>query len=209
MPNVPAPTIAQHDAAQRAFRFFNRALFAGKLPNVMLNFSRKANTFGWYCPEVWANGKRVIAEISLNPDTFHRPILETYSTLVHEMVHHWQAVFGKPARKGYHNREWSEKMRDIGLQPVSSQLGVDSDVGQSMTHVVIPLGEFETACQRIEKDAVIPYTAISLAPRAKAKKAKANKVKYTCQSCEANVWGKPDLHVRCEDCDESFLADSE
>lgn len=33
-----------------------------------------------------------------------------------------------------------------------------------------------------------------------------NKIKYTCGDCGCNVWGKPDLRVRCEDCDRSFEA---
>lgn len=28
-----------------------------------------------------------------------------------------------------------------------------------------------------------------------------NKVKYTCPACGCNVWGKPGLRLRCEDCD--------
>jgi len=33
-----------------------------------------------------------------------------------------------------------------------------------------------------------------------------NKIKYTCGGCGANVWGKPGLRIRCEDCDSRFQA---
>lgn len=33
-----------------------------------------------------------------------------------------------------------------------------------------------------------------------------NKIKYTCPGCGCNVWGKPYLRIRCEDCDERLEA---
>lgn len=37
------------------------------------------------------------------------------STLLHEMVHHWQYRFGTPGRRGYHNIEFAAKMLEVGL----------------------------------------------------------------------------------------------
>lgn len=37
-------------------------------------------------------------------------------------------------------------------------------------------------------------------------KMKKRKMKYTCVGCNINVWGKPGLRVRCEDCDMTLLA---
>ncbi|MCH8618522.1 SprT-like domain-containing protein [Undibacterium sp. TS12] len=34
-----------------------------------------------------------------------------------------------------------------------------------------------------------------------------SKTKYSCPGCLANLWGKPDLRVRCEDCDMLFLTE--
>lgn len=31
-----------------------------------------------------------------------------------------------------------------------------------------------------------------------------NKIKYTCPACGINVWGKPRLRIRCENCDRRF-----
>jgi len=36
-----------------------------------------------------------------------------------------------------------------------------------------------------------------------------NKIKYTCPGCGCNAWGKPQLRIRCEDCDRSLLTVSE
>ena len=40
----------------------------------------------------------------------------------------------------------------------------------------------------------------------KQQKLKKRKMKYTCVSCGINIWGKPGLRLRCEDCDLSLLA---
>lgn len=37
-------------------------------------------------------------------------------------------------------------------------------------------------------------------------KIKKRKMKYTCVGCNINVWGKPGLRLRCEDCDMTLLA---
>mgnify|MGYP006176264503 CR=1 FL=1 len=36
-------------------------------------------------------------------------------------------------------------------------------------------------------------------------KIKKNKSKYSCPVCDTNIWGKPELRVRCERCDRSFI----
>lgn len=33
-----------------------------------------------------------------------------------------------------------------------------------------------------------------------------NKIKYSCPGCGCNVWGKPGLRIRCEDCDTRLAA---
>jgi hypothetical protein len=63
------PTREQFRAYEAAFDYFNRELFDGKLPPVMLNFSRKARSNGFYCPAAWLRGEgEAVAEISSKPD---------------------------------------------------------------------------------------------------------------------------------------------
>ena len=59
------PTSEQFLAYQAAFDYFNAALFDGRLPPCVLNFSRKARTHGFFCPDAWAKGETKAAEISL------------------------------------------------------------------------------------------------------------------------------------------------
>jgi len=39
------------------------------------------------------------------------------------MVHDWQKEFGKPGRGRYHNREWAEKMKEIGRLAIRLPIG--------------------------------------------------------------------------------------
>jgi len=64
---------------------------------------------------------------------------------------------------------------------------------------------------RIPRSCVGVFRASSLidedAIGKKKQKRKESKLKYSCPLCDANVWGKPGLHVRCDDCDVSLVSD--
>jgi len=87
-----------------------------------------------------------IDELSLNPEYFMsgNPI-EVLQTLVHEMVHIWQYHHGKVSRAGYHNKQWSETMKRIGLMPSTTGRPGGKPIGQNMSDYVISGGAFETA----------------------------------------------------------------
>ena len=104
---------------------FNRELFGGLLCDCMITLPRRnRRTLGYFWAQrfVEIGGTDRTDEIALNPQHFlHQPMRETLSTLVHEMVHLWQQHHGKSGRGRYHNREWAEKMKQVG--PVSIQYG--------------------------------------------------------------------------------------
>jgi len=80
-------------------------------------------------------------EIALNSGTFaQRTDEEILSTLVHEMVHHWQGHFGKPGRGRYHNHQWADKMEALGLVPTHTGLPGGRKVGQLVTHSIVAGG---------------------------------------------------------------------
>ncbi len=109
---------------QVAYEHFNRELFAGELPPCLITLQRSKRCRAYYSPDRFARGDKrrgnveYTDEIAMNPLYFGmRTPLETLSTLVHEMVHHWQRRLGTPTRRAYHDREWSAKMVGVGLQP--------------------------------------------------------------------------------------------
>jgi predicted SprT family Zn-dependent metalloprotease len=205
------PTKAQFAAFEQQFTYFNDALFGGQLPSCILNFSRQANTLGFFAPERWQHEEKgeVRHEISLNPS--HLASLhpgELASIIVHEMCHLWQWEFGqKKSRRGYHNEEWADKMEEVGLVPTSTGKAGGSRVGQHVRHYVDLKGRrFFNAFVKMPTEYILPWSCDEPEGRTRRgpQPASRNKVKYTCLACGANVWGKPNMHVICGDCDERF-----
>ena len=71
------------------------------------------------------------------------------STLVHEMAHVWQQTYGKPPRKGYHDRQWAAKMLEVGLQPSTTGEPGGKETGQSMSHYILPGGRYAEAFAKL------------------------------------------------------------
>lgn len=199
---IKKPTPQQFGAYQAMFDHFNKLLFKNQLKSVILNFSRRASAHGFFAPERWSDeNDKHLHEISINPEQLKRPVEETAATLVHEMVHLWQQDFGNPSRTGYHNKEWAAEMNRVGLKPVSlDQPG--HEVGQKVTHEVVLDGAFAVAFKKLPPVALLPFRCDPEVGRAAS--LSRNKSKYTCPSCSANVWGRPELAITCDACGEPF-----
>jgi len=152
--STPAP-IGDYATLQAAFDHFNRDLFEGGLPQVLLAFKQGRRHKGKYRRSFFRGetfesrtGKHLVDEIALNPITFEgRTDEEILSTLAHEMVHLWQTRFGKPGPEGYHNREWVRKMLMIGLCPTDTGLPGGKQTGPKMEHVVVEDGAFQKSAR--------------------------------------------------------------
>ena len=224
------PTEQQFNSLNGAYKYFNRKLFNNQLPGCILNFSRLRGTHGFLAPERW---KRLdekefgTHEISLTPTTLYRTPLEIFSTLVHEMVHLWQWEFGNPSRSGYHNKEWAAKMNEIGLVPSNTGKPGGKQTGQKMTHYIEENGRYQKAFNRMPKKHILPFTSLDgeVMKRLiegsesgsgdkdderkkrfrKLRPPSRNKTKYTCPNCRVNVWGRPELLLKCGSCkDQKF-----
>jgi len=229
--SLPTPTEAQFMNLNKAFDYFNQALFNGELPPCLLNLSRKKNTHGFLAPYRWRERDKeefTTHEISLTPTTLYREPKEVFSTLVHEQCHLWQFEFGKPSRNGYHNKEWAMKMIDVGLMPTDTGQEGGKITGQSMTHRIVSGGAYEKAFKKMPKKLALPFTSLdadlmqsqlsgktikgkSGAKKGATKKPSSSnsKTKYSCP-CGFNVWGKPNLRIICGECGERFkIQDSE
>ncbi|MEM7196510.1 MAG: SprT-like domain-containing protein [Pseudomonadota bacterium] len=146
------PTIEFYSLIQIAYEHFNHQLFEGKLPDCMLTAQRQSNVMGYFSADRWVNTDGNFKhEIALNPAYFAKhKLLEVLQTLVHEQCHLWQHMFGRrKSRSGYHNREWSEKMRSIGLIPSSTGLPGGRMTGQSMSDYPALDGQFIVAARAL------------------------------------------------------------
>ncbi len=227
---LPTPTIEQFNAMQNAYSYFNKVLFAGELPGVILNLSRKSKACGFVAPFRWRKAdaepgsKGEIHELSINPEILCMDAIEVYSTLVHEQCHIWQHEYGEPTRSGYHNKEWASKMQSVGLVPSTTGKPGGAVTGQNMSDYPQEGGRFLQALEQLPQRYKLPFVSIEgdylrnvrnghpaadgeAAPEVadiQQEKLKRNKVKYTCPSCQANVWGKPLLKIMCGECIRDF-----
>lgn len=223
------PTAEQWDAYQQLYNYFNSKLFSGALPSIILNFSRKAHTCGFFSKNRWSrhDGSRT-HEISINPVHLAiDPFIEVCQTLAHEQAHLWQCEHGHTSRPGYHNQEWADKMESIGLMPSSTGQPGGQRVGQKMSDYVIEGGQFQQVFNELPEELRLPWKAneATLPPSAiqiisqitgqigggtatTTQENPKSKVKYTCPSCKTKAWGKPGLHLICGDCSERMQEDS-
>jgi predicted SprT family Zn-dependent metalloprotease len=203
------PTKETYDRLQQAYEHFNKALFGGTLPNALITFRARRGTFGYFIGgRFLSEDGRAADEIALNPACFTgRPVKEGLSTLVHEMVHLFQHHHGEPGRGRYHNREWAEKMKAVGLQPTATGTEGGKEIGESVIHLIVPGGAFDEAADKLlakgfdivwkeapeapgeaeaEGDAAIPA-----APRS------GQRVRYCCPACDLKAWAKHDVSLIC------------
>lgn len=191
-------------ALHGAFDFFNERLFHGKLDRnmVILNCSRQNRALGFFRPPAigWKDeeGNEKV-EISLNPDYMGgRSIDDTYSTLVHEMCHMEQETCpgGKPGKRGYHNKQWSEMMLAVGLKPYNIS-NPSKMTGPRCSHEIIPAGSFDQAMKIMPEELKIPFTGLKVD---KGQKAKVGYKKWTCSSCGQVARAKDNAELVCFPC---------
>lgn len=206
--NWQTPTAETYDALDRAFNHFNKTLFEDRLPPVLFTLRASRKAYGYFWAEQFAHREDGDAthEIALNPATMDRTLEAVLSTLVHEMTHLEQQEFGKPGKKGHHNRAWVQLMLNVGLIPSNTGEPGGKQTGRQMTHYVEPDGAFEKSCAELKGTGFdLPY--FTKAREAVAKKKDTSKVKHTCPACDFKAWAKQGANLICGDCNEQLVGE--
>jgi predicted SprT family Zn-dependent metalloprotease len=205
------PTKETYDQIQQAYDYLNRTLFKGELPNCLITLQRRNRTYGYFSGDRFGRCDGLVTdEIALNPRHFHnRPVAEVLATLAHEMAHLWQHHHGKPGRGRYHNREWAERMKAIGLQPTDTGEEGGQETGDGVHHYVIADGPFDAAVNKlltrgftiawIEKPraAKVAVEEAGVDEKEPAESKSGKRVKYTCPRCNLNAWAKHEVRLIC------------
>ena len=204
--DVLSPTEEAYSNFYVAYDYFNGVLFANQLPDCLITMQRSRRSRGFFASERFGHRQyeaEIVDEIALNPATFiNRTDREICSTLVHEMVHQWQHHFGKPSRRGYHNKQWAAKMLVLGLIPSHSGEPGGKQTGQSMTHYIQENGSYDTKWSTLAASGFkLNYQDRRAAQPVEPKKIK---VRYACPNCSIHVWGRPDLKIACLACKEQM-----
>ena len=201
MTNYQTPTAETYTGLERAYDFFNERLFENRLPPVLFTLTRKRGAHGYFWADQFANKDTdlgTVHEVALNPQSMDRTIEAVLSTLVHEMTHVEQQVYGKPSKGGHHNHAWAELMLRIGLTPDNGKGGM---TGRKVTHTIDVGGPFEVALADLMPFDLPYFTK----PKAAAEKKKdLSKVKHTCPSCGFKAWAKQGANLVCGDCNEQL-----
>ncbi len=150
----PNPTLQVYGELLIAYDFFNRELFDGKLPPVIITLRSSKSHYGHYAKGQFHSGDgQKIDEIVLSARYFSHRSEHTMSTLVHEMVHHWQEHFGTTGSGGYHhNREWADKMKEVGLQPSDTFAPGGKETGHLVGDYIVEGGRFAVALKKLENE---------------------------------------------------------
>jgi hypothetical protein len=215
------PTRETYDPLQLVYETLNRALFDNSLPNCLITLQRRKRTYGYFCADRFGRADGVLTdEIALNPTHFRdRSVEEVLATLAHEMVHLWQHHFGKPGRGRYHNLEWAEKMKAIGLQPTATGKEGGAEIGDVMNHMIVPDGLFDrTVKKMLAKGFVLCWTEQPEIATggdelddedAEDQPSKSGKrVKYVCPHGDMAAWARHDAKLVCGEHMEAMLADT-
>jgi predicted SprT family Zn-dependent metalloprotease len=207
------PTQETYDGFQRAYEHYNFGLFDGRLPNCLITLQRKGRTMGYFCRQRFVRDDGSYCdEIAMNPVYFNdRDTEEVLQTLVHEMVHLWQFHFGNAGRGRYHNRQWADKMKQVGLHPSHTGKVGGRELGDQMMDYIIDGGAFERETKILLaqgfkitwRDHKLGKGAFSPSPidpnaASNGSDTKAGKrVKYSCAQCGLNAWAKHDASLIC------------
>jgi hypothetical protein len=204
------PTEQVYGVLQAGYTHLNDALFNSKLPNCLITLQRDRGAYGYFAAgSITAIGRVAVCdEIALNPRHFAvRTARETFSTLTHEMAHCEQAHFGTPSPHGYHNRQWVEMMRRVGLEPSSTGKPGGKPTGRAVSHFIIPDGPFDLALKAFEATGLtigwgdVPAPVGAAAGAAVPSPAKRKREDFDCpHGCGTTVQATSKTEVDCHRC---------
>ena len=138
------------------------------------------------------NGFGLRHEITLNTRHLDRPLAEQLGTLLHEMIHEWQTLYGKSGSGNYHNRQFRQKARLYGL--IVDERG--HHLGVEMGRFTLLLAQFGVDMAKLR----IPEEEPLLKPRMRRGDSKLKKWSCGCTNVRCAVA----LAARCLECGNDF-----
>lgn len=197
----------------KVFDFYNKELFGGLLPYVVITLEEREGVRGYFSPSSFKDGReKLIGKFCINPK-FFVPGNEwrVFSTIVHEMCHLYMKKSGENVVKGYHSKAWSALMESIGLLPTSNGKEDGKKTGFSMTHLVIKGGLFEKKTRELVEKEGMKFILFSSElkkgeeERVSEKSVPGRRVRYSCDC--SSFWGRKGMNVHCNECNKDFVGE--
>ena len=173
--------------------FFNIAFFKeDQLPIPAISFEKTSiKTLGHYVRG--RNSFGIKENINLNSCYLNRQLWDIIATLLHEMAHSWQKIYGKPSNSWFHNKEFQLKMLQMGI--MIDNKGCHMGITDPFVFMLKKHGiEFK---MNFDADGII-----KIPPKPKPK-GKSKLRKWTC-GCQNVRVGKAEFEATCDLCCNKF-----
>jgi len=177
-----------------AYVVLNKAFFGGELPPVVITIQSSKSLGHYTMWDAWENETEGYREINLGAETLNRPIEQVIATLIHEMVHHYNAtvLHQKDTSRGntYHSKVFKRVAESTG----AVKIGYDPRIGHSPTTPTDTLINFisEQGWQGVDLSRNTPD---------KATKGRTSHIrKYVCPVCGSSVRATKAVNIGCLDC---------
>ena len=198
---------------EKMFRELNKHYFAGKLPEPIISLKKTPSAYGHItCSKVWQAGGENKYEINISSATLDRPIEETASTLLHEMVHEHCMETGikDTSNNGiYHNRRFKEQAETHGLTVDHHEKygwTITSPSEELLDFIIFQGWQDIQMGERLAwSDMAGTGAGSSQTGAPKPPKAKSSTRRWVCPKCGTIIRSTKDVRVICADCMELFV----
>ncbi len=198
----------------KVFDLLNAEFFESELSRPTITIQSTPKAYGHFSlrEDTWVSKLGGTHEINIGAGTLSRPIEEVAATLLHEMVHYHNYLYGvQDCSRGntYHNRKFKAAAEERGLIVTHSDKYGWSHTSPSdrllefildndLTDILINRNEF--SCFRITGTGTHSGTGVvGIEPR------KSSSRKYACPCCGMSVRATRAVNIACLDCDEPLL----
>ena len=193
------PMLDMGDELQKIYDHLNWRLFQDKLPNCIITLKHRTGTSGFFSAKSYDRKDGTFSdEIIMNPALYEPDSpSEFLAVLAHQMTHLWQVHYGAPGRGGYHNREWADKMIEVGLQPSQSGEKGGRETGDTMRHLIISGGEFYKAVQELVRSSGLLTWRQREKPAPSTSSKSGKRQKFTCPECGVIALSSHSAEIAC------------
>lgn len=196
----------------RLYNFLDQKLFNGELPDIQIAYTdRVSKSSGFFRPASWKDEfGRVLPSINLPAKIWLHPEHDILLSLTVLMAAHRYHDISPPKTSGYYGSRFAEILSEIGIE-CKCTYGTNRRTGRHFTFQVIPGGLFDQVTRAVPPDLKIHFSPImaescvSRHRQDRPAQTDKTKTKYQCPCLKNTVWGKPNIHITCTNCDVPFI----